>query len=172
MKQITDFRGADLAVALSLIGRDYVYTAHRLVDASNSKVLFTVFQSSFAPGVRSKVDMLIDSLVRAHQRGVKVHVLVNYSGSSSIISKNRSLSQFLVEHGISVRSAGRSYLVHGKVLIVDSEVVIIGSHNLTQRGLWQNYEASIALQSKSIASDFEKWFTWLWERCKEVKSFG
>ena len=172
MKQITDFRGADLAIALSLIGRDYVHTAARLIDASRNQLFFTVFQSSFVPGKTSKPDVLIDAIIRAHQRGVKVRVLVNFSGASTVTSKNRTLSQHLAERGVPVRAAGRGYLVHGKVLIIDREIVIIGSHNLTQRGLWTNYEASIALHSEAIAGNMIDWFTWLWERCKEVSSFG
>ena len=116
--------------------------------------------------------MLINSIVMAHQRGVKVKVLVNFSGAHTVTTKNRTLSQYLSERGVPVRAAGKGYLVHGKVLIIDKEVVIIGSHNLTQRGLWVNYEASIAIHSKSIADSMISWFTWLWDRCKEVHSFG
>ncbi len=172
MFQITDFRGADLAIALSLIGRDYVYTASKLIDSTCTEILFTVFQSSFSPSKKSKPDHIIDAIVRAHQRKVKVSVLINHAGALSVSSKNRALSQYLSERGVSVRAAGRGYLVHGKVLILDRELVIIGSHNLTQRGLWTNYEASISVHSPAIAENMACWFNWLWERCKEVKSFG
>lgn len=172
MEQITDFRGATPATALSLIGRDYIHTAARLIEAAREEVLFTVFQSSFTPGKKTKPDVLVEAIVRAHQCKITVKTLINFYNTNTVTSKNRTLSQYLSERGIPVRAAGKGYLVHGKVLIIDRKTTIIGSHNLTQRGLWTNYEASIAVDSAAIAENMAAWFVWLWERCKEVNKFG
>ena len=167
--KITDFRGADTtATALCVMGRDYVHTSARLIDAAKSELLFTVFQSSFCPDKRSKADVLINSVIMAHQRAVKVKVLINFTGVHTVCTRNHTLSQYLASRGVPVRAAGKSYLVHGKILVIDKEMVIIGSHNLTQRGLWTNYEASVAVQSAGVADNLVNWFNWLWDRCKEV----
>jgi phosphatidylserine/phosphatidylglycerophosphate/cardiolipin synthase-like enzyme len=172
LQHLTDFRSADLAIGLGLMGRDYVYTTARLIDASLSSIYFTVFQSSYTPGRTSKPDLIVDALVRAHQRGVKVNVLINFSGNQVIITNNKTLSYYLADRGVPVRFAGRGHLVHGKVIIIDGETVIMGSHNLTQRGLWTNYEASIAVYSPTIGSDMIRWFVDIWTRCKEVGAPG
>jgi len=172
LRTLSDWRNTDIAVALPLVGRDYAYTVPRLIDAADTRVSITVYQSSYTPGKPTKPDLIINALLRAKTRGVDVKALVNFTGAASNTTSNTALAQCLTENKIPVRAARSGYLVHGKVVIIDSECSVLGSHNLTQRGLWHNYEASVAVHNAPVAESLEAWFDWLWSVCKVVDFIG
>jgi len=172
MRTLSDWLNTDIAVALPLVGRDYAYTVPRLIDAAAERVSITIYQSSYTPGKPTKPDLIINALLRAQARGVKVKALINFTGAASNTKTNNSLAQCLIENKVAVRAARSGYLVHGKVVIIDTECSVLGSHNLTQRGLWHNYEASVAVHNTPVAESLEAWFDWLWNVCGEVDPVG
>ena len=72
---------------------------------------------------------IADALIKAHERGVKVRILLDKSNLKDKWSK-RSV---LVDSGIDVGIDEVSGIAHNKVMIIDEETVITGSYNLTLR---------------------------------------
>jgi PLD-like domain len=54
--------------------------------------------------------------------------------------------------------------VHTKGLIIDNELVVIGSHNWTSQGVQSNRDASIAFYNQDIISYFSDLFNRDWDR--------
>jgi hypothetical protein len=53
---------------------------------------------------------------------------------------------------------------HTKGIIVDSEVVLLGSHNITNQGVTVNRDASVLIRHEGIARYFERVFLHDWEK--------
>ena len=58
--------------------------------------------------------------------------------------------------------------VHAKMVIVDSEVAIISSANLTGRGLRVNYEAGVKVNDKKPVKMAEEFFYGVWEESRPL----
>lgn len=104
---------------------------------------------------------LLKDLIEAHETGVDVHVILEYPKPEYTKEegpKNQKAYEKLKEAGIDVRfdSAGRT--THGKVLIIDEETIIVGSHNYSFDGMRYNNEASVLLKDRNKANRLIEYF--------------
>jgi hypothetical protein len=53
---------------------------------------------------------------------------------------------------------------HTKGIIVDSETILVGSHNITNQGVQVNRDASLLIKDAGIAQYFERIFLHDWEK--------
>jgi phosphatidylserine/phosphatidylglycerophosphate/cardiolipin synthase-like enzyme len=118
----------------------------RLIDNAASSVHFLTY--SFTD------DRVGDALVRAHVRGVEVSGMFEKSQISDY-------SEFdtLKEAGIDVREDTLPGLLHHKVFIIDSQIVITGSANPTSNGFTRNDENIIIIDDPALALEFEHEYT-------------
>jgi extracellular elastinolytic metalloproteinase len=56
---------------------------------------------------------------------------------------------------------------HNKGIIIDDEIVIVGSHNWTGQGATENRDASLIIKDKEIAAYFKEFFLFDWNRLPE-----
>ncbi len=80
-----------------------------------------------------------------------------------VVEKQQSTNQYaqfnrLKDFGIDIKTDNNKYLMHHKVFIIDSKIVITGSANPTESGYIRNDENIIILHDKEIASQFIKEF--------------
>lgn len=76
------------------------------------------------------------ALVEAHKRGVAVNVILDKSQKT----EKYSSADFLAHAGISVLIDSKHAIVHNKIMIVDSKIVITGSFNFTKSAEESNAE--------------------------------
>ena len=89
----------------------------------------------FVPGPR-----IIRSLLRAVRRGVRVQLLLPArSDVPFMLLLGRSSYATLLKGGVKIFELEREIL-HAKVMLIDSERVVIGSANFDQRSFHRNYE--------------------------------
>lgn len=100
-----------------------------------------------------------DTLIKKHQEGVKVQVLVD-AGQISKYSMVRKLS----EAGIPVREDSNSAYMHNKFVVIDQRIVLTGSVNYTGNGFGENNENLIVVDSRDIAADYYLQFLRLWNK--------
>jgi phosphatidylserine/phosphatidylglycerophosphate/cardiolipin synthase-like enzyme len=94
------------------------------------------------------------ALVRAHQHGVKVFVLLDKSQKAY----KSSTAKFLVGAGIPVFIDDVHAIAHNKVIIIDNESVITGSFNFSKAAEERNAENLLIIRSKELAARFlENW---------------
>lgn len=67
------------------------------------------------------------AIVRAHQRGVKIRFVMDYTQSRLVTCRAIDL----IEAGIEVRTRRRRGFQHNKYLIIDGEIVMTGSFNFS-----------------------------------------
>jgi phosphatidylserine/phosphatidylglycerophosphate/cardiolipin synthase-like enzyme len=101
---------------------------------------------------RNQTVQLLNALIAASKRGVRVEVLLELSDHNVNLNKyNKIAGKELKRHHIKVRFDSRRVQSHSKLVVIDGEWTFAGSHNLTASALWFNNEASLLVRSKVIA---------------------
>ena len=110
------------------------------------------------------------ALVRAHNRGVQVRVIMDRECASNKYSKD----EFLKKRGIPVKLAPSNTLstrflkkfppkMHNKFAIIDSTVVITGSYNWTASAEVSNYENLLIFHNAGrLAEIYREEFKKIW----------
>ncbi|HBR10448.1 TPA: hypothetical protein DD712_04285 [Candidatus Acetothermia bacterium] len=109
-------------------------------------------------------DQLWHQLVAAADRGVEVKVLFDQSDwAPRIRERNKAAFVFLHSHGIEVRFDSDEITTHAKLVIIDGEIVILGSSNWNYSAFYHQEQANIIVICKVVAGAFAAYFTRLWE---------
>lgn len=99
---------------------------------------------------------IVDELIYAHARGVKVRVLLDKSNLQDRYSKMKLLQ----EAGIDVSIDKVTGIAHNKVIIIDLQKVITGSFNFTKSADSRNTENVIMVNDKEIAGRYlQNWLS-------------
>ncbi len=93
-----------------------------------------------------------DALVSAHQRGVRVRMVIE---SDNILAPE---VEDLTRLGIPVVGDRREPLMHHKFVVVDGVEVWTGSMNLTVGSAYADHNHLLRLRSPDVAADFEREF--------------
>lgn len=78
--------------------------------------------------------------------------------------------QTLTNAGFDISRVKRQFQNHNKGIIIDDEIVIVGSHNWTGQGATQNRDASLIFFDADIAAYFKKLFLYDWDRIQVTDS--
>jgi len=138
----------------TIIGRQFPKTVIPLIESAKKTIDIIVFDWRWYPqDPGAAVQLFNQSIVRAVRRGVKVRAIAN---SNEIVKTLKSV-------GVEAKRLISVNLVHAKLMIIDSEKIIIGSHNYTQSAFQMNYEISVVLDKPENISDFFSFFNSLWQ---------
>jgi len=97
--------------------------------------------------------------------GVEVRVLMNaFSFRGHIPPTNVVALAYLKSANISVRHLPNDRICHAKMLLVDSESAIIGSHNLGVKSCHYNFEVSCLVSNKDTTTPFVDAFVDIWDK--------
>lgn len=142
-------------------GTKYFPRVYDSLHEANESIVCVLYLVSFNPKDKdSSVFKLVNELVYAHQRGVQVRVILdqNIDFSKGIKrdqweteGKNVNCYNFLKENGVDVVYDDAARLTHSKLIIIDTETVIVGSSNWTASALDHNYESNVLISSKELA---------------------
>jgi phosphatidylserine/phosphatidylglycerophosphate/cardiolipin synthase-like enzyme len=83
-----------------------------------------------------------------------VRILTNYA----------EVIAFAVGLGFNAKGWPEKSLLHTKLLIIDGEKCVTGSHNITQSAFTSNMETSIILDDPDDILRFTNYFETLWQR--------
>ena len=97
---------------------------------------------------------IAEALVRAHQRGVVVHVILDKSNRT----EEYSAADFLAHSGIAVLIDAQHEIAHNKIIHLDGRTVITGSFNFTKQAENSNAENLLIIRDDVIAARYlENW---------------
>ncbi len=104
----------------------------------------------------SPVTQLFEALIQAKSRGVNVRIILDQEiktdrSAKGAPMKNLRAYHFLKENGVPVSFDSLGKRTHAKLLVMDEEIVILGSTNWSREALDQNYEANVMLRSPETA---------------------
>ncbi len=116
------------------------------------------------------VDWFTSNIKQLTDRGVKVRILTwpsyerKKAGRDWVLVENKkqgfALSRFLAMFPEDTVRLNPS--VHAKMIVVDRLKVMTSSSNLTQTGLWENYEAGIWMEDEEMAGKAADYFNKIW----------
>lgn len=130
---------------------------HRIVDllsAAKERVELLAFTLTS--------DLISDALRNAHRRNVEIRGVVETSQMGSMGSDVVDL----IAGGMDIRLDGNSNLMHHKVIIIDSNIVILGSYNFTRSAEDKNDENTIIVHDPAFAGQFLIEFDRLYEQAQ------
>lgn len=133
----------------AIIGNEFSPKVVPLIDNAKKSIKIIVFDwRNYQTDLGSAVFKLNQALIASADRGVDVRVIISAKNSNS-----KWLKDFF-----NVREVYTKKLIHSKMIIVDDEVLILGSHNLTFSGLELNQELSIIVSGKVEIYKFVDFF--------------
>ena len=102
--------------------------------------------------------------------GVRVQALLNQAGGGwRAPALNRQSSKWLSDRGVEVRTLGSGRTCHAKLLIIDDEIAIVGSHNWTPYALERNFEVSVLVRNPGCVGKLTAHFEELWKASQSFK---
>lgn len=137
-----------------LENRQYYKKVHSSLQKSSKSISIAMYFIVLTKDNKSNlVKNLLEDLVKAKRRGVKVKVIIE----DSKISNSYKAYQYLHNHSIPVFIDSPTSLLHTKSIVIDKKLTIIGSHNWTNSALKDNQELSLFIDSKKIAQKVTKY---------------
>ena len=119
-------------------GADAAAVIERRIDAARLQILVQAFTFTHRG--------IADALIRAHHRGVSVHLLVDKEQTDAVES---AAMHALVEAGVAVFTDAEHSAAHNKVIVIDpageQPILITGSFNFTFAAQYRNAENVLVL---------------------------
>jgi phospholipase D len=127
-----------------------------VIEREISKAISSIYVQAY--GMTSPT--IADALIKAHERGVKVRVLLDKNNLKDKWSK-RSV---LVDAGVDVGIDKVPGIAHNKIIVIDEETVMTGSYNFTRAADIRNAENVIIINDKAVANEYLQ--NWLKRKSK------
>ncbi|WP_349763692.1 cardiolipin synthase [Fusobacterium sp. SYSU M8D902] len=103
-------------------------------------------------------DTVLDALKIAALSGVEIKIMIPDKPDHFFIYwVNQYFSGELLDLGVEVYKYGRGFL-HSKFIVVDDEVVTVGTANFDYRSFYQNFEINVNIYEKDVARTFREIF--------------
>ncbi|MGB0133970.1 cardiolipin synthase [Dokdonella sp.] len=104
-------------------------------------------------------ELIIEALLAARRRGVEIRIILpgKHIDSESVRLASRASWGDLLKHGVEIHEY-QPTMMHNKMLIVDHEMVSVGSTNFDGRSFRLNDEASMNIYDHTFASSMSEVF--------------
>lgn len=137
----------------SIIGKNYPRQVIPLIDKAKHSIKIVVFDWRWYANEPSNPCQLFNaSIVRASKRGVRVQACVNSEAIKTPLENNN----------IEVRIPISKNLMHTKMMIIDDNILIVGSHNFSLSAFTLNFETSVIIRDSDEIKKFSDFFLSLW----------
>lgn len=156
------------AEVVNISGKKYYPAVLKEIKEAKESIYMVMFLVSYNPNVSdSPVADLLNELIKAKKRGVKITVILDrnfdfkiraYAESYSLERKNIWAFQKLKEAGINIFYDELYTYTHAKALVIDKEKIIMGSANWSKAAFQKNNEINILAKSKQLAEKLIEYF--------------
>lgn len=134
---------------IAIVGADYPKKVIPLINAAKKNIDVVMYDWRWYPDMPGHaVQRFNIAIANAMRRGVTVRAVIN----------RVDLLAMLVNVGVRARVTRDKRTVHTKMIIIDDEVLIIGSHNLTRNAFGANIETSVAVKIPEGETRFQEFF--------------
>lgn len=131
------------------IGRQFPKKVIPIIDNAKKSIYIMVYEWNwYQDQIGAQIQLFNNSIVRAKQRGLDVKAVV----------WDKKISNILESVNINNKWIHESKLLHIKLMIIDKQIVVLGSHNYTKNAFDFNFETSVILNDEKIAQEFTQFF--------------
>jgi hypothetical protein len=151
------------AEVTDISGTKYFPAVKEVFSKANESITVVMFLIELSSRKENlKADQLINALVEAKQRGVDVEVILNQNvdfvqrrSRSDWEAKIKSIRAYkrLKEAGIKVHYDEPVRYTHAKAMVIDRDIVILGSTNWTESSFNKNNETDVLIKSRGLAEE-------------------
>ena len=128
-----------------------LYSILQAIMLAKSEILITT--PYFIPG-----ESLMDLLVISAKSGVSIHLLIPAEGDSFVVnSAAQSYYLELLEAGVHIHRYTKGF-VHSKTIVVDKEIVMIGTANMDIRSFDLNFEVNAIIYDEEDGLQMQQVF--------------
>ena len=148
--------GFSLARVKDISDRAYEKAVIHLLDNARDSITISMFIMKPGADARHPINRLMKDLEEALERGVSVKIYINTKFDESgrfitAVGKGEAFDT-LCEKGAQICPVTPRYMLHDKMIIVDSRYVVIGSANWSASALTRNFESSVIIDSPVLAN--------------------
>lgn len=139
-----------------IVGKDYFNTLHKALQDARDSVYVAMYIINVDPEpTDNPASILLDELINAKKRGVYVKVILE----DSKFKVNYNAFNRLKKAGIDVHLDSPQEVLHGKGIVIDSRICILGSVNWSRASIYDNREFSSYMESAEEAKRFLKFIS-------------
>ena len=132
-----------------IISREFPKKVIPLIKKAKRSIDIIVFDWGwYADEIGEQIQIFNNAIFNANKHGVKVRALV----------QKRLVKVILESLGIESKVLHSKYLLHIKLMIIDGEIAILGSHNYTKNAFNLNHEVSIIIRDSNSLDELNKYF--------------
>lgn len=137
----------------AVIGAAFCGAVIPLIEAANFSIRIIIFDWRWYPSeLGSPVMQFNQAILKAARNGVHVKAMVN----------NDEVLATLKRNGVDASRIHSKKLLHTKMMVIDDDILIIGSHNYTQSAFSMNMEVSAICKLTAPINEFTNYFDNLW----------
>src|SRR4030067_1189929 len=138
----------------------YLQVAKRMIQEAKHSIQVMMFEMGYYDQhSNTPSNLLIKERIAARKRGVKVAVILEVrEGEDRTTKRNRHTGKVLSEGGVEIIYDSLSKTTHAKLMVVDSQLTLLGSANWTFYALTNNNETSALIRSKEVAKELIDYF--------------
>lgn len=140
----------------------YLPAALALIRNAQTSLDIAMYYIAYRPGKDNAVKTLLDELVNAKKRGVRVRLVLEQSSGYAhhITAANKEAAQYLHEKGVTDIFWDRpEQISHAKYIIRDGEEVLMGSTNWYDKDFDVNHQINAQVSSAGFAQILTALFT-------------
>jgi phosphatidylserine/phosphatidylglycerophosphate/cardiolipin synthase-like enzyme len=145
---------------MMLANRNYYPIIHQLIDQAEVEILIIMYQARTYPEHPAGVnEQLYQDLFNAVDRGVYVEIILDASSwNMGSTFQNLQLANLLRGGGVNVLWDPPDVTSHNKMLLIDNDVVVIGSTNWSYYALARNNEISVMVKSPQLYQEVREYY--------------
>lgn len=144
-----------------ILNEEYFQVAHGEIQNAKESIYLIAYLFLLYDYQDAYPNRILKDLIDAQKRGVSVHVVLDYPKPEYTDDqgpKNQEAYEKLKDAGIDVRFDSPEKRTHNKVLVIDKETIIVGSHNYSFDALRYNNETSLLLRDRDKARALIEYF--------------
>jgi phosphatidylserine/phosphatidylglycerophosphate/cardiolipin synthase-like enzyme len=143
-----------------ILDHQFLSTAKKLIHTASRNIDIITFKAEITTRTRGRHLLDFFNQIAAKARsGVVVRILLNWNSDKRSVAKtNLYVMQELKAHNVQIRYLKNNRCCHAKIILVDNEKAILGSHNLSVRSCHNNFEISYLTQNKKEAEEISTIF--------------
>ena len=123
---------------IPIIGDEFSKIVIPEIKNAKNSIKIIVFDWRWYPTqIGNPAQQFNQEIINAHRRGVEVLAITNIKETRRILNEAKIKAKNLIS----------ARILHPKIMIIDNQHLIIGSHNYTQNAFTTNYEASILIKN-------------------------
>lgn len=155
-----------IEAAIPLQNRYYYYFLRNAIESAKYRIWASIFIINVTREHDHNLEVrdIIKLLSYKRSLGLNVKVIVGHSEKAPAIQKaNEIARRYMLTRAIPVRPyKGTKKSTHSKYVIIDADLILLGSHNWTMNAFSKSEEDSIAIYSRDLNREINRQFLSTW----------